>query len=236
MRKAPAIFAISVLTTFQTLPQNPTRSSMTNFPAGFSDRGASPAYEEEAFRLTLAEVNTYAAQLKLPETLPVTAESIREKFVAPPHLASRFGALGSLRTTNYSYAFGTGKRLSYITRLPKDKSKRSLYERMKPWSIDPSMINTNAARMMATQFLAKAFVDVPKLAAAKNSVSPMVVLNMTTSIYTVEWQRGDQPLVQVTFDERKAELWSLRVEDPAYILRRELDVPDLDQSPAKSVP
>ena len=174
------------------------------------------------------EANIYAGQLSLPEKLPLTAESVNEKFITPPRLAIGFGALGSFRTTSFSYGFGKGKHLSYITRLPKDKSKRPLYERMKPWAIDPSMVNTNAAYTTATQFLAKAFVDLPKLSSAKTSINPMTVLHMTTSIYTVEWQRHGSPVVQVTFDAPKAELWALRVEDPEYILRAPLVVSDMD--------
>jgi hypothetical protein len=175
----------------------------------------------------LAEANTYALRLNLPEKLPLTAASVTEKFIAPPRLASGFGALGSFRTTNFSYGFGKGRHLSYVTRLPKDKSQRSLYERMKPWAIDTSMVNTNAAYTMATQFLARAFVDLPRLSSARASISPMIVIKMTTSIYTVQWERGGGPLVQVTFDAPKAELWTLRVEDPEYILRKPLEVQDL---------
>jgi hypothetical protein len=185
---------------------------------------ASPAYQQATLRLMLDEANVYASRLKLPEKLPLTAESLKEKFVAPPHLATGFGALGSLRTTNFSYGFGKGRHLSYIMRLPKDKSNRPLYDRLKPWAIDPARVDTNAAYMMATQFLVNAFVDLPRLSSAKVSIEPMTVLDMTTCIYTVEWQRGGNPIALVTLAKPKAELWTLRVEDPELILRPALSV------------
>jgi hypothetical protein len=185
---------------------------------------ASPAYQEAVLKLMLKEANIYAIRLNLPEKLPLTQESVKEKFITSPHLANDFGALGSFRTTNYSYGFGKGKRLCYIMRLPKDKSNRPLYDRLKPWAIDPATVNTNAAYMMATQYLAKAFVDLPRLSAATISVEPMSVLDMTTSIYTVEWQRGGNPVAQVTLVDPKTELWTLRVEDPDLILREPLEV------------
>jgi hypothetical protein len=98
---------------------------------------------------------------------------------------------------------------------------------MKPWAIKPSLIDTNAAFATATQFVAKAFVDLAKLSCAEVTINPALIRRMTTSIYTVEWKRGGHPLVQVTFDQSNAELWSLRVEDAEYILRKPLEVPSL---------
>lgn len=227
MKRTLAILAIALPSVLPAFSQNFSPSA-TNVAAGFWLREAPPAYRDAVFRLMLAEASTYAAQLNLPEKLPLTTASVTEKFIASPRLATGFGALGSFRTTNFSYGFGKGRHLSYVTRLPKDKSKRSPYERMKPWAIDASMVNTNAAYRLATQFLAKAFVDLPRLSTASVAINPMTVLKMPTSIYTVEWQRGGSPVVQVTFDEPKAELWTLRVEDPEYILRKPLEVSNLD--------
>src|SRR5208282_6121798 len=96
------------------------------------------------------------------------------------------GVLGNLYTTNYSYAFGSGKRLTYITRLSKDKSQKSLYDKFKPWRIAPSEVDTNAAYSVATQILARAFVDVPHLLQSTTAFArPITILNMTTSVYDV---------------------------------------------------
>lgn len=222
-------FAVLIIHTFAAFPQalGPADS---NLPRALLVQEQSAAYREAVLGLMLAEADTYARHLCLSERLPLRAESMSEVFITPPRLASKFGAIGSLRTTNYSYGFGRGRHLSYITRLPKDKSNRSLYDRMKPWSIDPAAVDTNAAYMTATQILGKAFVDLTKLSTVKISVSPITILDMTTSVYTAGWRRGDEPIAQVTFDQKKGELWSLRVEDPTCILRNPLLLTNLESS------
>jgi hypothetical protein len=42
---------------------------------------------------------------------------------------------------------------------------------------------------------------------------------MTTSKYTVQWERNGQPIVKAVLSPPKNELWTLRVEDPGLILR-----------------
>jgi len=111
-----------------------------------------PAYREAVLALMLREASAYATSLGLPEDLPLNTQRVQEAFIAPPHLAARFGAVGSLRTASYSYGFGKGKLLSYITRIPKDKSQTSLYERMKPWAMDPSTVaHPRSAEYMRTR-------------------------------------------------------------------------------------
>jgi hypothetical protein len=203
-------------------------SGQTNFVAKSPFFNAPPAYREAVFKLMLAEANEYAGRLSLPEKLPITKDSLKEVFTTDPYVANRFGALGSLRTTNYSYGFGKGKHLSYVTRLIKGTNPYD-YDDNKQYAIDPSAVNTNAAYSMATQYLAKAFVDVPRLLESSTvSIHPWVILHMTTSKYTVEWQRSGKPVVRVVLAEPKAELWTLRVEDPEYILRKPLEITNLD--------
>ena len=82
---------------------------------------------------------------------------------------------------------------------------------------------------MATQFLAKAFVDVSRLSTSSIvSVQPWVILHMTTSKYTVQWERNGKQVVKVVLSPPKAELWTLRVEDPSLILRKPLVLSNLD--------
>jgi hypothetical protein len=165
----------------------------------------------------------------LPEYLPLTKDSVTGSYISSPEFADRYGGLGRFSTTNYSYGFGRGKRLAYITRLPKDKSGRSLYDRFKPWAIDPSQVNTNAAYLLATQFLAEAFVDLSRLStSAVVSIHPKVILKMTTSVYDLEWKRGGKNAVEIGLDESTKELWLLRVEDPSLVLRKPLEITNLD--------
>ena len=121
-----------------------------------------PAYKDAVSKLMLSEVNSYAFQLTLSEQLPITTNSLKELFISSPFLAVRFGILGSLQTTNYSYGFGKGKHLCYITRIIKGTNPFD-YDANKLYAIDPSAVNTNAAYLLATQFLARAFVDLNRL-------------------------------------------------------------------------
>ncbi len=201
----------------------------TNLPPEFFlKRDQPPAYKAALSTLMLAEVNDYAARLNLPEALPITTNALKELFISSPSLAVRFGALGSLRTTNFSYGFGKGKHLCYITRVIKGTNPYD-FDANKPYAIDPALVNTNAAYSMATQFLTKAFVNLSQLStSAIVSVEPWVILHMTTSKYTVQWERNGRPVVKVVLSPPKAELWTLRVEDPTLILRQPLEITNLD--------
>ncbi|MGH7953142.1 MAG: hypothetical protein ACREFE_14670 [Limisphaerales bacterium] len=194
----------------------------------FLKREKPPAYQAAMLKVLLAEANDYVAALNLPEKRPLTKDSIKDCFIGSPYVAEHFGGLGSFQTTNFSYGFGKGKHLCYITRIIKGDNPFD-YNANKRYAIDPSEADTNAAYSMATQFLAKAFVNVSQLSTSSVvSVEPWVILHMTTSKYTVEWRRGDKPVVKVVLAVPKDELWTLRVEDPNLILRKPLQITNLD--------
>jgi hypothetical protein len=178
-------------------------------------------YQSEVLKNMLREADTYALSLGLRETHPLTTNSLTEIYISPPELANQHDGLGSLRTKSYSYAFGRGKRLAYITRLPSpENSKKSLYDANKHLAIAPALVNTNAAFLLATQWLGKAFVDVTRLTASNSvSIKPWKILDMVTSKYTVEWMREGEPVARVVLIEPTKELLVLRVEDPKYITR-----------------
>lgn len=203
-------------------------NDQTNLAAPALNWDKPPAYKEALSRLMLDEVNDYAARLNLPGPLPVTTNALTENFVSSSPLAIRFGALGSLRTTNFSFGFGKGRHLCYITRIIKGDNPYS-FDDNKHFAIDPSAVNTNAAYLLATQFLAKAFVDLNRLSTSSVvSIQPWVILKMTTSKYTVQWSREGRPVAKVVLVEPKKELWTLRVEDPSLILRKPIEVANLD--------
>lgn len=179
------------------------------------------SYQSKALQLMLREADAYALSLDLPEANPLTTNFLTEIYVSPPELANQHGGLGSLRTKSYSYAFGRGKRLAYITRLSSpENSKKSLYDANKHLAIAPALVNTNAAFLLATQWLEKAFVDVKKLTESNSvSIKPWIILDMVTSKYTVEWMREGEPVARVILIEPTKELLALRVEDPKYIMR-----------------
>jgi hypothetical protein len=194
----------------------------------FLNREKSPAYQQAAIKQMLAEANTYVQALDLSETNPFSIGTITSSHVTPPFVASQFGALGSFQTMNFSYGFGRGKHLCYITRIIKSGNPYD-FEASKPYAIAPTDVNTNAAYQLATQFLARAFVNVSRLSTScVVRIEPWVILRMTTSKYTVQWERDGQPIVKVVLSPPKNELWTLRVEDPSLILRLPLEITNLD--------
>jgi len=221
-------FTLRILLTLVAIGQNICLSETNSVSAS---RKTSQVYKDAVLKAMLDEANEYAKHIGLPENLPITRASLKETVISPPAIAIRFGALGSFRTEKFSYAFGRGRRLSYITRLTKDAGK-PLYEANKHLAIPLSSVNTNSAYMMATQWLAKAFVDLQRLSqSATVSVRPWRILDMTTCKYTVEWQRGAKQIAEVTLIEPTNELLVLRVEDPELILRPPLgpSVPEDEQ-------
>lgn len=209
------LFLISYVSHCLAQPNFSVKNSLFNVPT---------AYKDAMSKLMLSEVNDYARQLNLPEYLPITTNSVVAMFVTPPRFGGRLGTLGSIRTENVSYDFGKGSHLCYITRNIKGSNPYDPNENRK-YSIDPASVNTNAAYMLATQYLANAFVNVPLLSTSSVvSIQPLKILNMTTSKYRVEWQRGGKPVAKVVVASPQNELWTLRVEDPSLILRKPLEV------------
>ena len=56
------------------------------------------------------------------------------------------------------------------------------------------------------------------------TIHPIVILDMTTSVYDLEWKRSGTNVVEVGLEQSKKEVWLLRVEDPELILREPLEV------------
>lgn len=199
----------------------------TNPPAQLMTREQALAYKAAMEKAMLAEANIYIKALKLADSYPISESNLQEEFISSPYVARRFGALGTLETENYSYSFGNGRRLSYIIRRTGETNIYSL-DFNKRYAIRPIDVNTNAAYLDALQYLTNAFVNVSHLVASSEvSVKPLVILNMTTSEYTVEWNRAGRTVVKVFLIEPARELRTLRVEDPDLILRKPLQIPNI---------
>lgn len=117
------------------------------------------AYQTAAFQLMVGEANFAAKQLDLKERLPITiTQSSNEWNISPPP----WGVGGSVLTSNYVYRFEKG-RLTSI-------KQRDWEERISPattnlleWTRQTSLIDSNGAYQLATQWLGSLSVDVAKL-------------------------------------------------------------------------
>lgn len=115
------------------------------------------AYKYVMLTLMLAEVNHAVQKLDLPGWQPVTMSQVESYNISPP----RMRAGGSLDTTNGVFGFGENK-LQFM-QWPEPNSDMPLRQRQKHWSKLPSLVDTNGAYQLATNWLTKLEVDVSAL-------------------------------------------------------------------------
>jgi hypothetical protein len=186
------------------------------------------AYEGEAMIRVVQEVNQVAAQLQLPEQLPITGTNIIKAFINPFGYAYAKKAIGNVTTRHFAYYVSQGNKLSYIESPHQDELCR-LFQASHTWPVD--MIDTNQAYQLATQWLAAASMDVEALnrdclvtvELDKAYVHPPA--GKFVPVYDVCWSKREDKRVGMAsvrlFTPTKT-LLQLRVEDPKYIMRSPL--------------
>jgi hypothetical protein len=133
-----------------------------------------------AFRATvgpqmLAEANYFSKRLNLPPQRPIQENDIVEYHIAAPFFsridntnlpspaarlhAAKFVAGGFIQTTNFVFYFTKGYLWAVVNRVKHDE-RFDLYPE---WVKTPSLIDTNGAYQLATQWLAAVDVDVRAL-------------------------------------------------------------------------
>ncbi len=122
------------------------------------------AYQYVALALMLAEANHALRRLDIPGWEAVSATNVVSCYISPPRL--RRG--GSFDTLTHSFGFGVEGRLQFIQRLDLEPD-RNLEERHARWAKMKSLIGTNEAYQLATNWLAKLDVDVSALERAHPS-------------------------------------------------------------------
>jgi len=115
------------------------------------------AYKYVFLTLMVAEANYVLEKLDIPGSKSITMEQIIKWNVSPP----RMRAGGSFFTTNCFFGFGENK-LQFIQWI-EPNSELSLGERQAYWSKMKSIIGTNEAYQLATNWLIKLEVDVDAL-------------------------------------------------------------------------
>ena len=183
------------------------------------------SYQHEALRSVLKEANMVAAQLKLPEQLPITESNIVKAFISPFGYAHAKKAIGNITTKHYAYYVSQGNKLSYVES-PHQEELCNRFQASHTWPI--SRMETNHAYELATQWLTAASMDVEAL---NRDCSVTVELDKAyvhpptgkfVPVYNVCWLKwGDQAagVASVRLFTPSKILLQLRVEDPKYILR-----------------
>jgi hypothetical protein len=183
------------------------------------------AYQSEALRLVLQEVNRVAEQLQLPEQLPITETNVIKAFINPFGYAYAKKAVGNVTTRRYAYYVSQGNMLSYIESPHQDQECRR-FQASHTWPI--SRMDTNQAYQLATQWLTAASMNVEAL---NRDCSVTVELDKAyvhppagkfVPVYNVCWSKGKQGVASVRAFTPTKQLLQLRVEDPNYIMRSPL--------------
>jgi hypothetical protein len=132
------------------------------------------AYQSAAMQLMVGQANYDAQQLHLREALPIAvpANTNTWSVAMPPD-----GVTGGFATSNYVYRFSAGK-VAWIQKKPRPRGAAGdAAENL------PSLVDTNGAYQLATQWLAAVAVDVPALeskyphSVVQLGVRPSVVRN-----------------------------------------------------------
>jgi hypothetical protein len=206
------------------------------------------AYKYVATAVMLMEINHCASNLQLPGSLPLGEQDIRQSFIPRPEL---MGVGGRFDFDHYSFSFATRPgametKLRYITNIrhPYHSTKGGSPEmnaHLEGLTHAKSLIDTNGAYRMATNWLERLEVDVPKL----NSERPLTITQtkwMNRSpipIFEVTWANNGGrlsngmpdpiPGVIVMVSGDTGELIHLRQEDLSFSKRPPALIKDLDK-------
>lgn len=188
------------------------------------------AYRSAALGRMVQEASWFGKQLKLSATLPIQADEIDQKYyIRPP----RTGFGGVFRTTNYLFRFSS--KLDQIINREKHEERFDLYP---IWAKTPSLIDTNGAYQLATQWLAAVSVDVPALQ-KKHPLSfyqwfvwgpevyplnnwktnPPDSMKVMMPIFDVKWGDKGSPAVKVTVFGPTKELIVFEMNDISFSKR-----------------
>jgi hypothetical protein len=185
------------------------------------------AYEQEALRALLEEVNQVAKDLTLPEQLPITSSNLVEVFIAPP--AS--GMVGTASSSNYHYFVRAGRKFAGLNR----RNLNAVWEQDRKNYLWPvSRIDTNAAFAIATQIMAKAGINIVALNSECNVQLDVTRPNGPRSLvfvpdYWIDWRKNGKSLAFLVFLAPTKDIRMLRVDDPTYVLRKAVEVRNLGE-------
>lgn len=189
------------------------------------------AYKAAALEVLLKEANWACRQLNLPESVPFRAPDLTKLTIATPFVAEHLGHFGTIRTKNYVYSGTFSNKLSWIQKnLPLFDERTYLAAVKAKYTMPKSHLNTNAAYVLATQFLAAVSVDVKAMESEfRPVVRPWDLGNQFVPLYEVSWEKteeseqvGAAAVVELLLPERA--LKSLVVPRSEYIRRASLAV------------
>ena len=215
----------------------------------------SMAYRAVATERMLEEANYFCRQLHLPISQPIQVTNIVSLIIRSP----RDGFGGTFVAKGFGFSFpnpGEGK-LCYVSR---DEIRSRILAMYPVLAKTPSLIDTNGAYQLATQWLSAISVDVPALERKHKLIfrqwffwgkpedlpkaNGWQLTSVTTNktllpIFDVKWGDADNPAVKVTILGSTKELMELRMEDssfsrrPPLVITNALELENIPDPPIK---
>ena len=198
------------------------------------------AYKYVTLAVMLMEINYCASKLHLNARLPIKTEDVTVASIDNPKDLAGFG--GHIDTQNYFFSFLHSGRLRFICEL--DASSRQslgIYRRddetrvqcMEELSHMRSMISSNDAYCLATNWLISIDIDLKKLEAEKPPVVIQQFLRSGTNLvpvplFYVKWGGDYDPAVAVMISGVNGELLNVRQEDDSYSKRPAVLIKNID--------
>lgn len=199
------------------------------------------AYKYVATAVMLMEINYCASRLQLPLNLPLRQQDIRKLFVPHPRV---IGFSGTFDFEEYAFSFAKSSKLLYIVNLSHPwyrfpGGSVNMNDYLDGLTQVPSLVDTNGAYRMATNWLAELEVDVPKLEREHRPTITQYKWMDTSPIplFEVTWDNGGKrlangelsssPSISVLISGDTGELIHLRQDDGAYSKRPAALVKDM---------
>lgn len=199
------------------------------------------AYKYVAIAVMLMEINYCAAKLKLPVQHRISPDSLRLAHVSNPFVTG-FG--GTLETDHYSFVFFKSGVLRRIVRI-NCFEKVPLRELQWKQSQMKSLISTNEAYQLATNWLSAILVDIAALEKSHPCVIEQTYFYpdarsisdsleerkriVLLPIFHVNWGDVKNPTVQVSIFGPTKELLAIHIEDESFSLRPKELLRDVDK-------
>lgn len=180
------------------------------------------AYKYIALVALLIEANFDSERLALPVSLPIQTNQLTFKIYTPVDLLSseEFGG----RVDAGGYAFSAGGKFNYIWRID-PFGELSAAEQNEMLSHEKSLISSNQAYQLATNWLTLIDVDVHKLEKTNKwevrqrwyygNKDETILL----PVFYVRWGDWNEPKVDVSIDGRTKQFIEIRQEDDSFSRR-----------------
>jgi hypothetical protein len=199
------------------------------------------AYKYVALAVMLAEINYCGDRLHLKEGRPVKAEDHIKVMIDDPR--GIIGFAGTVETRNYFFSFVHTGRLRYIHKMDDQgrqsfgiyRGDESIVECMENLSQVNSIISSNDAYHIATNWLVSMDVDLEKLESEKPPTVEQQLLrspkgkDIPVPLFMVRWGKDPIKGVNVMVSGVDGELLRLRLEDDFYSKRSEFLIKDMDK-------